>query len=275
MLVLIILVCCFVLMIITAHKNKKKQQLYEAIDKEYALIRSEKQQEYEAALECFTLNDEATPLVPQNGLPHSSFYPDLFTVYCHNGSEVYHQHLSCKTLKHLPRERHLFECIDRKRPCRICSHAPPREIDSLYQSYIESREYASQTATERFSKEYCSDNDIPWLIRKTQSLAASAFIAGICVLYLFFQVLPPMLITSVAETHVAAPSTTHSQTHTYTPTEKTFQAPAVDPQSNYVYVSRTGECYHSRAGCSNMKSPMYISIDEAKNMGRRPCSKCY
>ena len=46
-------------------------------------------------------------------------------------------------------------------------------------------------------------------------------------------------------------------------------------QSRTVYVSRTGECYHSYSGCSNMSNPLVMSEDEAIARGRRRCRKCW
>lgn len=45
--------------------------------------------------------------------------------------------------------------------------------------------------------------------------------------------------------------------------------------SGAVYLSRTGSKYHSNPYCSNMKSPIKVSLSEAKSSGRTPCSKCY
>ena len=42
-----------------------------------------------------------------------------------------------------------------------------------------------------------------------------------------------------------------------------------------VWVSRTGKKYHSSPSCSNMKSPLKYSLEDAIAMGRTPCSKCY
>lgn len=41
-----------------------------------------------------------------------------------------------------------------------------------------------------------------------------------------------------------------------------------------VWVSRTGECYHSNPYCSRMKDPWQIPLSEAERT-RRPCKKCY
>ena len=46
-------------------------------------------------------------------------------------------------------------------------------------------------------------------------------------------------------------------------------------QSRTVYVSRTGECYHSCSGCSDMVNPLVMSEDEAIARGRRRCKKCW
>ena len=48
-----------------------------------------------------------------------------------------------------------------------------------------------------------------------------------------------------------------------------------DPIGATVYVSRTGSKYHSNPSCSNMKSPIKMTVDEAIATGRTPCSKCY
>lgn len=46
-------------------------------------------------------------------------------------------------------------------------------------------------------------------------------------------------------------------------------------QSRTVYVSRTGECYHSYAGCSDMNNPIAMTEAEAISRGRRKCRKCW
>lgn len=46
-------------------------------------------------------------------------------------------------------------------------------------------------------------------------------------------------------------------------------------QSRTVYVSRTGECYHSYAGCSDMNNPIAMTEAEAIARGRRRCRKCW
>lgn len=46
------------------------------------------------------------------------------------------------------------------------------------------------------------------------------------------------------------------------------------PQSNTVWLSRTGSKYHRDPGCGNMKAPIESTLDEAISKGKTPCSKC-
>ena len=52
-------------------------------------------------------------------------------------------------------------------------------------------------------------------------------------------------------------------------------APQPEPQGNGVWISRSGKKYHSNSGCSGMKSPQQVSLQDAQAMGRGPCKKCY
>lgn len=53
------------------------------------------------------------------------------------------------------------------------------------------------------------------------------------------------------------------------------KSPSQEYKEGYVYVSRTGSKYHSNASCSNMNSPSYVPLSEAKQVGLDPCKKCY
>lgn len=53
------------------------------------------------------------------------------------------------------------------------------------------------------------------------------------------------------------------------------EAPQPEAPTEWVYVSRTGKCYHSISYCSNMQSPLKMSKAEAIERGRRPCQNCY
>lgn len=46
-------------------------------------------------------------------------------------------------------------------------------------------------------------------------------------------------------------------------------------QQNMVWVNGTGKKYHRRSDCSNMKNAYQVTEEEAENMGKEPCKKCY
>ncbi len=46
-------------------------------------------------------------------------------------------------------------------------------------------------------------------------------------------------------------------------------------EKTYVYVSKSGSKYHSKADCSNMKNAEKMTLKEAKNRGLSPCKRCY
>ena len=48
-----------------------------------------------------------------------------------------------------------------------------------------------------------------------------------------------------------------------------------DEEKTYVYVSKSGSKYHSKADCSNMKNAEKITLKEAKNRVLSPCKRCY
>ena len=55
-------------------------------------------------------------------------------------------------------------------------------------------------------------------------------------------------------------------------------APAPAPaQSNsaMVWIPQTGSKYHSNPGCSGMKNPTQVTVDDAIARGYEPCKKCY
>lgn len=92
--------------------------------------------------------------------------------------------------------------------------------------------------------------------------------------------------TSSTETSTATSSkTTSSKPPAETPKTPTVppakqpaadpEPPPAQPQSQMVWISGSGKKYHSSSECSNMKSPRQISIEQAKNKGLGPCSKCY
>lgn len=42
-----------------------------------------------------------------------------------------------------------------------------------------------------------------------------------------------------------------------------------------VWVADKDSRYHTKESCSNSSSPYLVTVDEAKDMGRKPCKKCY
>lgn len=42
-----------------------------------------------------------------------------------------------------------------------------------------------------------------------------------------------------------------------------------------VWISKTGERYHSIPDCSNMKNPLQVTIEEAEIREYTPCMRCY
>lgn len=57
-------------------------------------------------------------------------------------------------------------------------------------------------------------------------------------------------------------------------TSKLASAAPVQNMGRTVYASRTGNKYHYVATCSNMKNPISMTLQEAIDSGRTPCSNC-
>lgn len=55
----------------------------------------------------------------------------------------------------------------------------------------------------------------------------------------------------------------------------TISGIATSGLSSMVWLSQTGEKYHSSPNCSNMVNPVKVTIDQAIQAGREKCSKCY
>ena len=45
-------------------------------------------------------------------------------------------------------------------------------------------------------------------------------------------------------------------------------------KKKYVYIPRTGKCYHKRSKCGNMRKPSKVTLKYAKSHGYRACKKC-
>ncbi len=94
--------------------------------------------------------------------------------------------------------------------------------------------------------------------------------------------------TKAAETTKAQPTTKEHVTES--PTVKQTAAPTSAPTTSnvkptevannngggsMVWIPKTGHKYHSNPNCSNMKNPSQVTINQAKDRGYTPCSKCY
>ncbi|MGN2339855.1 ComEC/Rec2 family competence protein [Clostridium cagae] len=68
---------------------------------------------------------------------------------------------------------------------------------------------------------------------------------------------------------------TFNTSGTSTNTENTTDDNNPDTKSNTVWVAnKTAKVYHSSKDCSNMKAPTEISLEDVKEKGLKPCSKC-
>ena len=70
-------------------------------------------------------------------------------------------------------------------------------------------------------------------------------------------------------------SSSHAGLSSVVVIESEDEASEEEAPIEWVYVSRTGKCYHSLSYCSNMQSPLKMSKAEAIERGRRPCQNCY
>ena len=60
-------------------------------------------------------------------------------------------------------------------------------------------------------------------------------------------------------------------------TETTFQE-ETEPQTTeeiLVWISKTGERYHSTPDCSDMHFPLQVTLEDAKLRDYTPCMRCY
>lgn len=63
---------------------------------------------------------------------------------------------------------------------------------------------------------------------------------------------------------------------TETSTEATYNKESTGvTEEILVWISKTGERYHSIPDCSNMKNPLQVTIEEAEIREYTPCMRCY
>ena len=85
------------------------------------------------------------------------------------------------------------------------------------------------------------------------------------------------IIPTKKPVETAKPTSKPTPEPTPKPTPKPTPEPTEEPipQSQVVWLSRTGTKYHSNPNCGNIKNPIKSTLDEAIASGREPCKKCY
>ena len=58
-------------------------------------------------------------------------------------------------------------------------------------------------------------------------------------------------------------------------TKETQGEPTEDSEDAFVYVTASGNKYHSKSDCSDMKDPKEISLSEAEALNYTPCKRCH
>ena len=59
------------------------------------------------------------------------------------------------------------------------------------------------------------------------------------------------------------------------PAEPTEPSETPDEQTEMVWIPKSGEKYHTRPDCSNMKNPTQVTKEEAEAEGFTPCKRCH
>lgn len=72
-----------------------------------------------------------------------------------------------------------------------------------------------------------------------------------------------LLYSEQARQYASAPDSTYIATPTPQPENEVM-----------VWIPRTGECYHRRANCGNMRDPTEVALSTAQSLGYRPCGNC-
>ncbi len=90
----------------------------------------------------------------------------------------------------------------------------------------------------------------------------------VCVLLLVAVLVGPVMSTAACGLPEGC-----TQSPTSTPSEEGGNGDG-DGDGERVYITATGDCYH-RAGCQYLSSSSQaISLDEARELGKSPCSVC-
>ncbi len=78
--------------------------------------------------------------------------------------------------------------------------------------------------------------------------------------------------TTTSSITTDAPKTMVTQSTTVATTQAVVQQ---DYHGQLVWIPNSGSKYHIRSGCSGMKNPSQVSVQEAINLGYEPCKRCY
>lgn len=81
--------------------------------------------------------------------------------------------------------------------------------------------------------------------------------------------------TTTTKATTTTVKTTNSTTTTTKATTTTTWEPEPEPEAEMVWIPQSGKKYHSHAGCSGMKNPEEVTLEEAEEMGYTPCKRCY
>ena len=75
--------------------------------------------------------------------------------------------------------------------------------------------------------------------------------------------------SNTSNSSTSSKETSSSKTETNSPTTTSS-----NPNSEMVWVPKTGSRYHSRSDCSNMNNPTQMTKAEAEKQGKTPCKIC-
>ncbi len=70
-------------------------------------------------------------------------------------------------------------------------------------------------------------------------------------------------------------SSTNSNNSTSNNTTKPNNSSSNNEKVQMVWIASSGNKYHTKSNCSNMKSPRQISLNDAKNQGYTACKRCH
>lgn len=166
-----------------------------------------------------------------------------------------------------------------------------REQKQLLSALIDENNRLHQQQTARLQSELSSARQQLSAMNRTIRILAFLCAACACLCLVFGtarfteqQHRPSVGIASVVPTATPLPVAV-TKAPAQAASSNNYLAQAIVPKSRtthkpdssatqFVWVSSSGECYHSKKTCSGMRSPRQVTLAEAKSMGRRPCSKC-